>query len=87
MGGRVVVLNGWQAWALGAVVVAVLLVALFFVGFLVLGLAIVGALALIVHRALRAVGLAKPPVRQPHDPGVIEGEYQVVERRLTDAER
>jgi hypothetical protein len=87
MGGRVVVLNGWQAWALGAVVVAVLLVALFFVGFLVLGLAIVGALALIVHRALRAVGLAKPPVRRPRDPGVIEGEYQVVERRLTDAER
>jgi hypothetical protein len=87
MGGRMVVVNGWQAWVLGAIVVAVLLVALFFVGFLVLGLAVIGALALIVHRTLRAFGLAKPAAHRSSDTGVIDGEYQVVERRLTDAER
>ncbi len=45
----------------------------------------VGAVVLVAHRALRALGLTRP-ARRASD-GIIEGEYRIVERRPSDRAR
>ena len=88
MNGRIVVLGGWRAYALAAVVLALLLAFLFVASVLALTLIAVGAVAFAVHRALRALGLARATPRRPRGPaGVIEAEYRVVERPLPEPPR
>jgi len=82
MASRVMVIGGWRAYLLGAVVLALLLVALFAASVVVLTLLAVGAVALVAHRALCALGLARP--RPRGGDRIVEGEYRVVERHLPD---
>ena len=88
MNGRIVVLGGWRAYALGAVALALLLVLLFVAGVVAVTALAVGAVALVGYRVLRVLGLVRPAPRPTRGPdGVVEAEYQVVERRLDDPSR
>jgi hypothetical protein len=84
MNDRMVVVGSWRAYLLGAVLLAIILLVLFTAGLLAVGLLAVGAVLYLGHRALRAIGLARPTRSVGEEPGVIEGEYRVVERRLPD---
>ena len=83
MAGRIVVLSGWRAYVLGAVVLALLLALVLAASVVVLAVLAVAALALVSHRALRALGLVRSrPRGAAPSSRIIEGEYQVVECRL-----
>ena len=85
MNQRIVVLNGWRAYALAALVLAVLVAVLMVASVVALTLVVAGAVALVGYRVLRAFGLVRPAPRGTRTRGgVIEGEYRVVERRLAD---
>ena len=83
MNGKVVVLSGWRAYALGALVLVLLLAAVLAASVMLLAVLAVAAIALVSYRALRALGLVRSaPRRSATTTRVIEGEYQVVERHL-----
>jgi hypothetical protein len=84
MNERMVVVGGWRAYLLGAVVLAVILLVLFTAGLVAVGLLAVGGVVYLAHRALQAIGLARPAHSESEEPGVIEGDYRVVERRLPE---
>jgi len=73
-------LRGWRAYALGVVALALLLAFVFAASLALLVLLAAGAVALVAHRALRALGLIRPGRSPGGSRQVIEGEYRVVER-------
>ncbi len=79
MNGRIVVLSGWRAYLLGALVLAALLLILITAGIVIFALAAVAAIAYVAYRALVALHLVRPLRRSAPDDRVIEGEYRVVE--------
>jgi hypothetical protein len=82
---RIVVLHGWRAYALAALVLAVLVAVLMIASVIALTLVAAGIVAFVGYRALRALGLIRPAPRRTRTPGgAIEGEYRVVERPLPD---
>lgn len=83
--GRIVVLGGWRAYVLGAALLVLVLAALIAASVVVVTALAIGAVALVSYRALRALGLVRPNRRRASGRvQVIEGRYEVVERRLPD---
>jgi hypothetical protein len=82
MAGRIAVVGGWRAYVLGAVLLALLLAVLLAASMIVLTLLAVGVIVLGTYRALRALGLVRPRPRGAAR--IVEGEYRVVERRVSD---